>query len=497
MAILPILIGLGVDYAVQFHNRYDEEARRGETVREAIIDSVTHIGPAIAMAIIAACLGFVALFISPVPMIRQFGLMLVVGVVACYLVSLFILLPILYIHDRNRKNHTNGKSKDENKTGIVERSLGSLAPRVMRNPLPIIAVALILSVAGLALNGHIQTQTDENKYISQNLPIMKDFNTLSQLSGGTASINILVKAENVTEPSVLSWMLGVEGKVTSQSQVAVEGASSIADMVAQLNQGQIPTDQATIAQLLGTVPEQAKSNLVSPDLSAANVTISTGMGVSTTGLETLDSLVSGYVSSPPSGVTVAVTGQGVIGVQTLKSLTSGRVAMTLLGVGLVFLGLFALFKFNIVKALIATLLVALIIGWSSLVMYLAHIQYTALTATLGSLIIGIGVEFTILMMMRYYEERGKGESPEVAMTTAMTKIGRAVITSGLTVIGGFGALLFARDFPILTDFGTITMINVAFALVSSLIVLPTVIVAIDRRKERELVKQTAVNLDPK
>ena len=82
MAILPILIGLGVDYAVQFHNRYDEEARRGETVAQAIVDSVTHIGPAIAIAIIAACLGFVALFLSPVPMIQQFGGMLMLGVVA-------------------------------------------------------------------------------------------------------------------------------------------------------------------------------------------------------------------------------------------------------------------------------------------------------------------------------------------------------------------------------------------------------------------------------
>jgi uncharacterized protein len=42
-------------------------------------------------------------------------------------------------------------------------------------------------------------------------------------------------------------------------------------------------------------------------------------------------------------------------------------------------------------------------------MFLTGIQYTPLTATLGSLIMGIGVEFTILLNMRYYEERGKGK----------------------------------------------------------------------------------------
>ena len=127
MAILPILIGLGVDYAVQFHNRYDEEARRGETVEAAIIDSITHIGPAIAMAIIAACLGFTALFLSPVPMVKQFGGMLVVGVIACYLVSLFILVPILYSHDRRKRNRPKGNNvENESKAGIVEGALGAL-----------------------------------------------------------------------------------------------------------------------------------------------------------------------------------------------------------------------------------------------------------------------------------------------------------------------------------------------------------------------------------
>ena len=40
MSVFPILIGLGVDYAIQFHNRYDEEVRRGKTAKDAIIESV-------------------------------------------------------------------------------------------------------------------------------------------------------------------------------------------------------------------------------------------------------------------------------------------------------------------------------------------------------------------------------------------------------------------------------------------------------------------------
>jgi hydrophobe/amphiphile efflux-3 (HAE3) family protein len=491
MAILPILIGLGVDYAVQFHNRYDEEARRGETVGEAIIDSVTHIGPAILIAIIAAGLGFAALFLSPVPMIRQFGTVLIIGVVACYLVSLFILLPVLYIHDRRKSEKMALGSRTaaaDNRTGIVERTLGKLAPWVIRNPVTIITVAAIFTIVGVGLDSQIETETDENKYISQDLPLMKDFNELAQLSGGSAAFNILVKADNVTSPEILNWMLEAEGRMLTQSIVPVVNVTGIADTVAQIGQGQIPPSQPAVDQALGFVPQLLKGNLITNDKTMANVTILTGPGLNTEDLKELKAVVESYLDSPPAGVTATVTGQGVLGIELMNSLTSGRVEMTLLGIGLVFAGLFVLFKLNLVRALIATLPIAMIIGWSSVVMFAGGIKYTALTATLGSLIIGIGVEFTILMMMRYNEERQKGESPEVAMTTAMTKIGRAVITSGLTVVGGFGALLFAKDFPILTDFGAVTMINVGFALISSLVVLPTIIVAVDRRKERRLAK---------
>jgi len=132
--------------------------------------------------------------------------------------------------------------------------------------------------------------------------------------------------------------------------------------------------------------------------------------------------------------------------------------------------------------------IALILGWSSGIMYLLGIKYTPTTSTLSALIIGIGIEFTILLMMRYYEERGNGEEPFIAMVTAMTKIGRAIVASGLTVIGGFGALLIARDFPILVDFGVVTMINVTFALISTLFVLPPLIVWIDSWQSRKELK---------
>jgi hydrophobe/amphiphile efflux-3 (HAE3) family protein len=488
MAVFPILIGLGVDYAIQFHNRYDEESRRGETVKQAIIDAVTHIGPAIGVAIITACLGFAALYFSPVPMIRDFGSMLILGVVVCYILAIFFLLAILYSHDNRRANAKKPNKKksqmvdhkaEKSQTGFVEKGLHRLAPRVIKSPAVILPIALALCIAGIVADGHIKTETDEMKFISQDIPVIKDMLNLQNISGGFSSANILVEADDVTQPATLEWILQLESQITSNQSQMVRGTSSIADIVAAAAGGNIPQNATQIKGIIAALPPQMSGNLITSDYKAANIIVNlNGTALGDKSRQLVVEL-RGYSATPPSGVSAVVTGMPVIGNKMFDALSGGRTEMTFIGIAMVFFGLLVLLRFKLLRTLMATLPIALIIGWSSGVMWILHIKYTPLTATLSALIIGIGVEFTILLMMRYYEERGNGEEPYVAMVTAMTKIGRAIVASGLTVIGGFGALLIAKDFIILRDFGIVTMINVGFALVSTLFVLPPLIVLID------------------
>jgi hydrophobe/amphiphile efflux-3 (HAE3) family protein len=487
MAVFPIVIGLGVDYAIQFHNRYDEESHRGRTIADAIVDSVTHIGPAIGIAIVAASLGFAALFFSPVPMIKDFGYMLIIGVIACYLVSMFLLLTILYWRDRRQVTNTSsGKatpktSKDH--TGRVERSLQKFAPWVIKNPVIILPIALLFTIGGFAVDSQIDTNTEWSEYLSPDLPIIQDYHTLGVVTGGSAYVNVFIEAEDVTEPEMLNWILQLEQSLRNEQAAMIDNVSSAFDLVLQATGGQIPPDSGQVKLVLENMPASITKNLINDDYTAANIVVnSREAGINA--IKDLQDILPGYLVDSPTGVDATVTGSSVIQVALLDALSSDRVEMTLIGIGFVFAGLFLLFGFNIIKALLAIVPIGLIIGWSSGFMYVTGIEYTPLTATLGTLIMGIGVEFTILLMSRYYEERGKGEGPVEAMTIAMTKIGRAIIASGLTVIGGFAALLIAKDFLILREFGIVTVVDVFFALVSTLFVLPTLIVWIDSWREK-------------
>ena len=99
MAAFPVLIGIGIDYAIQFHNRMEEEIRGGKTSAQALVHTVKHTAPAVLVALVMTALGFVSLFTSVVPMIQDFGKLLLIGVIMCYLSSLFFGLVILYSFD--------------------------------------------------------------------------------------------------------------------------------------------------------------------------------------------------------------------------------------------------------------------------------------------------------------------------------------------------------------------------------------------------------------
>ena len=80
IAVLPVLLGLGVDYAIQFQARVEEEAATPSAAARLA-------GPTIATAALATGVGFLVLQLSPVPMVRGFGALLVVGIVFALLLA--------------------------------------------------------------------------------------------------------------------------------------------------------------------------------------------------------------------------------------------------------------------------------------------------------------------------------------------------------------------------------------------------------------------------
>ena len=146
-----------------------------------------------------------------------------------------------------------------------------------------------------------------------------------------------------------------------------------------------------------------------------------------------------------------------------------------------FLGLLLVYR-TWRRAFVPVVPIVLVTGWSSGAMWLFGIELNPLTAVMSALIVGIGTEFSVLLLGRYWEELGRGADPREAMQEAVSRIGRAIAASGLTVVAGFGALI-ASSFPAIREFGRVTVIDVLLCLVATLIVVPPLAVALVRRRD--------------
>jgi predicted RND superfamily exporter protein len=199
-------------------------------------------------------------------------------------------------------------------------------------------------------------------------------------------------------------------------------------------------------------------------------------------------------TQPPPGVTVTITGNPVAMTTVLTALTTGRRMMTFIGLILILGGLFLLYR-DWLKAIVPVLTMTLVIGWSGGVMYALGMDYTPMTATLGALILGIGSEYAVMMMERYFEERENGLVPIDAIRVSTGKIGVAILASGCTTLAGFSALL-ASPFSLNRNFGIITVIDVLLALIASFFVFPVLIVWLDRMREKRRARKVAKMQEP-
>ncbi|HOO53608.1 MAG TPA: RND family transporter [Methanothrix sp.] len=495
MAAFPILIGLGIDYAIQFQNRIEEEFQQGGSIANAAIETVAHTAPAVLIALIITGAGFFSLFSSSVPMIRDFGLLCLIGIVMCYISSLFVGVTILYQMERGRndRNCRNDDKRKEKKSPIGPLVVKQAAFVISKWQV-VLAAAVILSVAGLYADTKVPIETDMMEFIPQDLPPLSQFRHMHNIFGGEDQLNIIVQGD-VTDPETLRWM-DEFGDYVVESRDKVYGATSLATIVKGYNGGVIPGEKSEVEAILDSVPEEVKYQYIDGH-DTAQIILDIGEAfdnLGQVGAERLQNEVDKDLIwfEPPPGVSVIQTGETTVMNSVIGALTTGRMRMTLLGLVLIFFILLLVYR-DPVKAILPVLPMFIVIGWMGGVMYISGMKYNPMTATLGALILGVGSEYAILTMERFYEEKKKTEDTMKALFTATGSIGAAIVASGLTTVFGFSALI-ASPFPMTSSFGTITVLSVIFALFATFTVFPVLLIRLEYwRKNKADVKTRASN----
>lgn len=519
IAVLPVLIGLAVDYAIQFQARHDEFRRgagAGRDEREVASRAAAAGGPTIATAGLATAVGFLVLLLSPVPMVRGFGAMVVLGIVlalACAITAGFAALvrfggdrsgsdvPPAFPRVRARARELGARAAGS-RAGVAwsrrwrrtrvrwaERGERGLAFAVAR-PRRVLAVGLAVAIVGWAVDTQSEVVSDVRELVPRDLQALQDVNTLQEETGVAGEIDVTVRADDITRPEVIAWMTKFQQATLKDGGYSTGDtcrqkkdppklcpALSLPDIFRSVN----ANSQQQINQLLDAVPAYFSQGVVTRDRKTANL----AFGIRLQSLEDQKEVVDRIKErlDPPEGVTASVVGLPVLAADANAALSSAwRRALTLIAALVaVFLVLLA-FRRSRREAAVPLIPIALATGWSAAVLFLLaqlpgplSVELNPMSVTLGALVIAISTEFSVLLSARYRQEREAGAPPARAIERTYTSTGAAVLASGVTAIAGFAALI-ASDIRMLRDFGILTVVDLSVSLLGVMLVLPAALV---------------------
>ena len=476
MAVFPILIGLGIDYSIQFQNRYEEE----QSVKITLIQ----IGKAVGLAVLATVLGFVSLFASPVPMIQDFGKMLTIGVIVSFVGSIFLLMPILGARDTVASKARDFHIKDYEKATPIDKFLKFTVNTVIKLAPIILIVSVSLATFGLIADTKVGVETDIETFMPQDMDALHDIHHIRDIVGSTNQMVVFMEEENLLSEGNLQWMRNTADEINSKFSNKVVDIKFIDNLVGNF----IDTEDLNFTEYIDIIKEEipaAQRKMFINDEMNKGVILMNVEHMATAELQEFVEDINIMLKDAP--VKTSITGKSVLDVEMVKGLTDGRLKMTVIGLGLVFVALLILYR-SFFKASVAVLPVILIVGMSGGVMKLLGLKYTPITATLGALVLGMGTEMTIMLLERYLEERHLGKEKKAALLTTIKYIGKATLASGLTTVGGFSVLMTSK-FVILKDFGLMTVINISLALMATFVILPALIWMLDRFIVKEKMKK--------
>jgi predicted RND superfamily exporter protein len=109
-------------------------------------------------------------------------------------------------------------------------------------------------------------------------------------------------------------------------------------------------------------------------------------------------------------------------------------------------------------------------------------ELNSATSGFSALLVGLGIDFTIVTYGRYLEGRLAGRPPNVALDEMAAHTGPAVFLGTITTVGTFYAFLATR-FVGLREFGLLTGTGIVFMMFSAFLMLPALVTLFDRDRE--------------
>ena len=467
-----------------------QQMRKGLSKREAIVESMRiNFGP-VFLTSLTTIIGFLSLNFSDSPPFHDLGNMSSIGVAAAWVYSILFLPALMAVLPMRVRVRTPA-------SGQVS-ALDGLADFIIRRPRAVFAVMAVIVVGLVAAVPTIEINDEFVTYFDESVEFRRDTDFAAANLSGIYRLEWSFPAGEsggISNPEFLRTLEGFAGWLRSQPEVV--HVNSITDVFKRLNKNmhgddpayyRLPDERDLAAQYLLLYEMSLPfgldlNNQISIDKSETRVTATT-RNVTTNQLRAIDDNATAWFRANHAIASeVQATGTAVmfayITQRNIEGMLSGTLIAFLLISGTLMLALrnlklgFLSLVPNLFPALMAFGVWALAVG-----------QLGLSASFVAAMSLGLIVDATVHFLSKYERaRREQNASAEEAIRYSYRTVGMAILVTSIILIAGFSVLTLS-PFRLNNNLGLLTAIAIAFAVAIDFLLLPVLLLALDRRRQR-------------
>jgi len=281
----------------------------------------------------------------------------------------------------------------------------------------------------------------------------------------------------VRDPKVIASVVELHERLEAES--SIEKVQSVATHF----QHGVPEDIAGVKKKLASVNNSGR--FFNDDFSIMLIYASPTAGLSEEKVKAVTDMIQKDVDTitKPAGVEYKITGMAPLINELIRLMREDMVFTTIVAAIIIFM-LLALLERSLTKGFLVFLPLIFAIIWTFGTMGLLGIPISLSTVIVGAVIIGLGVEYGIFMVSRYYEERERHASAE-SLKIAIINIGSSTFGSAATTTVAFFALTLSA-MPMIQHLGQTLALGIIYCWIAAAIVNPCFIVFEERIEAKKI-----------
>lgn len=478
--LVPVmLIAVANDYGIHIIAKYQEinSLKTGMSMKEISILIVRKLWKPIFVTALTTVAGLAALLAHTMIPARQMAVIAGSGIVFAFIYSI-LLLPAILSFTKPPKVMVVAKPPIESqKKNFLNRLSFFIIANHKRIPYAILIITLVISSGILFL----KVDSNEENFFPEKHPVKQASVLINTKYGGSENLSVMFHGD-MLDPGVLKKISSYKEELKKQPEVDI--IMSFPDVIRQISKAlndqgseyydQIPPTREAVAQYLelynmSSDPE-ALDQLVDFNYENSHMIIRI-KSVSNTAVNRIISDIRTMTADDSS--VVAIGGYGFVRTQLANKVVKGQfysLGIALLIIVILLSLIFKSVKIGLVSCTPLAISILLLFG----LMGLTGVKLDVATALLSSIMIGVGVDYTIHFLWRYREERSLHRTPSEAVITTLSTTGRGIIINALSVIVGFVVLIFSSFTPI-RFFGILVVVSILVCLIGALILLPSLV----------------------